>query len=348
MVFIVATSVMIGRVPDAVRGGVGSTEWVSLVLAFVIAASAFVAQQIVAPLQAALGELLARRVDGHVFDRLISASLRSTGIGPLEDQSLLDDLTQAATTLEQSFRTPGLACAGLLALVARYTQLLGCAAVVGLVFAWPAALALIAATMVFRKGKRGGLRDVRPALRPDDRHVAREPATSADVAMRAGGRQGDPRLRPGRLADATDIATCRWSILDAIWAERRRIYLRPYLRYTAFGFVVAAVVLAAVGRRGCERRDLADPARAGPPGCHWPPSDWARHSRSRTPQTQFGMLAYDGVQGFERGVAAFAREDDPARTAPGPGRPAAARDPFRGRGLPLPRIRTAGPRPPRA
>jgi ATP-binding cassette, subfamily B, bacterial len=49
-VFIVATSVMIGRVPAAVTGGVGSAEWVSLVLAFVLAASAFVAQQIVAPL----------------------------------------------------------------------------------------------------------------------------------------------------------------------------------------------------------------------------------------------------------------------------------------------------------
>ena len=157
-VFIVATSVMIGRVPAAVTGGVGSAEWVSLVVAFVLAASAFVAQQIIAPLQAALGELLARRIDGLVFQRLIGASLQSTGIGPLEDQRLLNDLTEAATTLEFGFRTAGLACAGLLALIARYTQLLGCAFLVGLVFSWPAAFALIAATMVFRKGNRGGLR----------------------------------------------------------------------------------------------------------------------------------------------------------------------------------------------
>ena len=67
-----------------------------------------------------------------------------------------DDLTQAVTTIEQSFRTPGAACAGLLALIGRYTQLVGCAAVVGLVFSWPAAAALVAATMVFRKGQRGG------------------------------------------------------------------------------------------------------------------------------------------------------------------------------------------------
>jgi ATP-binding cassette subfamily B protein len=68
IVFVVATSVMIGRVPDAVTGGVGSAAWDSLVIAFGIAAAAFVAQQVVAPLQAALGELLARRVDGRVVE----------------------------------------------------------------------------------------------------------------------------------------------------------------------------------------------------------------------------------------------------------------------------------------
>ena len=80
VLFIVATSVMIGRVPAAVTAGVGSAEWTALVLAFVLAAAAFVATQILAPLQSGLGELLARRVDGIVFRRLIAASLRSTGI----------------------------------------------------------------------------------------------------------------------------------------------------------------------------------------------------------------------------------------------------------------------------
>ena len=115
-------------------------------------------QQILAPLQSGLGELLARRVDGTVFRRLIAASLRSTGIGPLEDQDLLNELSEAARSLEFSSRTPGIACAALLTLVARYMQPLGCAFLVGIAFSWPAALALVAATMVFRKGQRGGLR----------------------------------------------------------------------------------------------------------------------------------------------------------------------------------------------
>jgi len=53
VVFVVATSVMIGRVPEAVAGGVGSAEWSSLVVTFVIAASAFVVQQMAAPLSSA-------------------------------------------------------------------------------------------------------------------------------------------------------------------------------------------------------------------------------------------------------------------------------------------------------
>jgi ATP-binding cassette subfamily B protein len=302
VVFVVATSVMIGRVPDAVAGGVGSTAWSSLVVAFGIAAIAFVAQQIVAPLQAALGELMARRIDGYVVDRLIAASLQSTGIGPLEDQSLLDDLTQVTTTLEQSFRTAGVACAGLLALVARYTQMLGSAAVVGLVFSWPAALALVAATMVFRKGQKGGLRTY-AKLFARSIGVRREARYYRAIALQPGAAK---EIRVFGLAGwlSEHYRKLQMTLLMAIWAERRRIYLRPYLRYTAFGFAVAAITLAALAQTaaagGLSLTQLALGLQAALAtlrlGEHWPECDT---------QTQFGMIAYDGVQGFERGVAAF-------------------------------------------
>lgn len=302
IVFVVATSVMVGRVPEAVAGGVGSAKWESLVIAFGIAASAFVAQQIIAPLQAALGELLSRRVDGYVFDRLIGASLRSTGIGPLEDQRLLDDLTQAVTTLEQSFRTPGAACAGLLALIARYTQLLGCAAVVGLVFSWPAALALGAATMVFRKGNRGGLRTY-GKLFGRSIGIRREAWYYRATALRAA---AGKEIRVFGLADwlSDHYRELQMKLLALVWAERRRIYVRPYLVYTAFGFAVAAIALAALGRTaaagGVSLTQLTLGLQAALAtlrlGEAWPECDT---------QTQFGMFAYDGVQGFERGVDAF-------------------------------------------
>ena len=302
LVFIVATSVMIGRVPEAVSSGVGSAEWRDLVLAFVVAAVAFVAQQILAPLQVALGELVARRIDGQVTGRLIAASLQSTGIGTLEDQRLLDDLTQVATTIEQSFRTTGLACAAVLSLVARYTQLVGCVALVGLVFSWPAAVALLAATMVFRKGQRGGLRTYarlfagQIAMRREGRYyrgVALQPEAAKEIRVFG---------LAGWLSDRYRDLQMR--LLSLVWAERRRIYFRPYLLYTAFGFAVAAVALAAMGQAAAAGTisltqltlGLQAALAALRLGEHFPEADT---------QTQFGMIAYDGVQGFEAGVAAF-------------------------------------------
>jgi ATP-binding cassette subfamily B protein len=302
LLFIVATSVMIGRVPAAVAAGVGSAEWRELVAAFVVAASTFVAQQILVPLQVALGELAARRIDGHVIGRLMAASLRSTGIGTLEDQRLLNDLNQVVTTIEQSFRTTGLACAGILALIGRYTQLVGCVALVGIVFSWPAAVALLAATMTFRKGQRGGLRTYARlfagniALRREGRYyraVAMRPEAAKEIRVFG---------LAGWLSDR--YKDLQMTLLGKVWAERRRIYFRPYLRYTAFGLAVAATALAAMGHAaatgGITLTELTLGLQAALAalrlGEHFPEADT---------QTQFGMIAYDGVQGFEAGVSAF-------------------------------------------
>ncbi len=67
VVFVIATSIVLGHVPAAVAGGLDSAAWHRLVTAFVVAAGAFVAQQILAPFGTALGELVdggALRVDG--------------------------------------------------------------------------------------------------------------------------------------------------------------------------------------------------------------------------------------------------------------------------------------------
>ena len=55
VLFILGTSFMLGRVPAATAGGVGSSAWDSLVYAFLLAAGAFVLLQMLTPLQAALG-----------------------------------------------------------------------------------------------------------------------------------------------------------------------------------------------------------------------------------------------------------------------------------------------------
>ena len=305
--FVVATSLMIGRVPAAVAGGVGSPAWNALVAWFAFAAAAFVTQQIIAPVQVALGELLSRRIDGQVYDRLIAASLQTPGIAPLEDQRLLGDLTEAARSLEFVFRTPGNACAGILALVARYGQLLAFVAIVGIVFSWPAAAALIVATMLFRTGNRGGLRTYGRIFR---RNVSerREADYLRSVAM---GAAAAKEIRvfglAGWLGDRYRQSTLRW--LMPVWAERRRVYLKPYFAYTAVGLAVAGVTFAALGRAAAAGSttltELTLALQAGLAaislGQYFPEADTA---------TEFGMVAYDAVDTFERGVRAY---DDPVR-----------------------------------
>ena len=300
--FIVATSVMIGRVPGAVTAGVGSAEWRDLVLAFGLAAGAFLAQQILAPLQAALGELLARRIDGRVVDRLIAASLKSTGIGPLEDQSLLDDLAQVVGWLEQGFRTAGAACAGLLALIARYVQLVACCLLVGFVFSWPAGLALLATTMVFRRGNRGGLR-VYAGLW--SRRVAfwREARYYRATALGDGAAK---EIRVFGLAGwlSDHYRALQMKTLELVWAERRRIYFAPYLVYTALGLIVAGITLAAMGRSAASAAISLTQLTLGLQAALAAIRLGENYAESDT-ATQFGMRAYEGVQDFERGVARF-------------------------------------------
>jgi len=300
--FIVATSVMIGRVPGAVTAGVGSAEWRDLVLAFGLAAGAFLAQQILAPVQAALGELLARRIDGHVVDRLIAASLKSTGIGPLEDQSLLDDLAQVVGWLEQGFRTAGAACAGLLALIARYVQLVACCLLVGFVFSWPAGLALLATTMVFRRGNRGGLR-VYAGLW--SRRVAfwREARYYRATALGDGAAK---EIRVFGLAGwlSDHYRALQMKTLELVWAERRRIYFAPYLVYTALGLIVAGITLAAMGRSAASAAISLTQLTLGLQAALAAIRLGENYAESDT-ATQFGMRAYEGVQDFERGVARF-------------------------------------------
>ena len=302
VLFILGTSFMLGRVPAATKGGVGSSAWDSLVYAFLLAAAAFVLLQLLTPLQASLGELITRRVDGKASDRLIGHALRTPGIGPLEDQELLGDLSESADQLEFGFRTPGRACAGLVALIARYLQLAGLLVVVGLVFSWLAAAALFLVTMLFRCGQRGGLRKYSAVFRANVnprrrnyyfRRVGLDPPAAKELRVFGLAPWVRERYRDSYL-----------EYMVPVWKERRRIYLVPFLLITAFALIVSAGTLAALGHSAAggsvALRDLALTFQAATAiinlGSHYPESDT---------QTQFGMLSYAGMLGFERGVEKY-------------------------------------------
>ncbi|MCX2926049.1 ABC transporter ATP-binding protein [Streptomyces sp. NEAU-W12] len=314
VVFVVSSSLMMGRIPDALAAGTGSAQWSAVMAVFVVASAAFALQQVMAPFQEVLGELVARRIDGRLYDRLITASLQGPGIGPLEDQRLLAHLSEARRGLESGADSPGKACAGLLHLLLRGVQLAGCVVVIGFCFSWPAALGLLVAVQALRHGLHSGLRKhteswaALAGLRREERYL-RDLATRAEA-----GKEIRIFGMADWLRDRHRRASLAWMV--PAWAERRRLLLWPYLGYTAFGLVVTAAVLAAVAAAGAGNISLTALALTTQAvlvgirlGGFAPESDM---------QMILGMGAHRALTAFEQGVERFAARE--AAWADGPGR----------------------------
>ena len=312
--FVIETSVVLGRVPAAIDGGFGSAAWSSLVSAFVLGAVTFVAQQILAPLATALGELLARRIDGQVYAELMSSSLSPTGVGPLEDPAVVADLRMAASELRYAVQSPGQGCAGLLALIPNYLQLTGFCLVVGFGFAWVAAACLAVTVLLFRWGQRGGLRRYAEKRYQLDameqeieylRRLAIEPPAGKEI--RIFGLDGWLRER---LSDVTR------RLLVPLWAARRQVYMWPFVWFALFGAVAMGVAFGLLGASPVESRGLtafvlvAQSALAALQlGRYYPESDL---------QTTFGMFASDAVRRFSRSVGATPLRSSTPPAAPEP------------------------------
>ncbi|PSL51932.1 ATP-binding cassette subfamily B protein [Saccharothrix carnea] len=293
VVFTVATAMVLGRVPAAVDGGLDSDAWDSLVAVFGVAAGAFVARQLISPVERALGELVTRRIDGRVFDELMAASLRSPGLGPLEDQRALDALRTAAREVEFGVQSPGRAATGLLALIARYTELTGHAIAVGVVFSWPASAALVVTVLLFRHGQRGGLRRyarTRSSLAADQREIDY-------LRDLAGGAAAGKEIRVFGLAGwlRQRLRDTYLRFLEPLWAERRGIYLWPFVRFSVVGLVVTGVVFAVVGATA---RELTLTGFVLVVTAALSLLRLAEHYPEADLPTAIGMRAYDAVRRF--------------------------------------------------
>jgi ATP-binding cassette subfamily B protein len=300
--FALCTSAMIGAVPGAVAEGGDGPAWERLVVLFLLSCAAFATQQVMAPVQAALGELMARRVDSGVNRRLMAASLRPSGLGPLEDAELLDELNEAGRELEYGYQTPGTACSGLFALVSRYIQLVGFVVAIAVILSWPAAVTTAVIALMFRHGQRNGLREYSAVFRTlaadrrkSDylRRVAVEAPAAKEIRVFGLVRWLTRRYEEAYLA---------WT--GPVWSERRRIYLRPYVRYTVAALVLGPPVLL-LAVRGAAAGDLSLGGLALVVqaflavvrlGDFYPDSDM---------QTQFGLNSYTSLVAFEKGAARF-------------------------------------------
>jgi ATP-binding cassette, subfamily B, bacterial len=297
--FVIMTSLVLGRVPAAVTGGLGSAAWHRLFVLFIIGALILLAQQLIAPLVTSLGELLARRIDGRAFEELMSASLGIPGVAPLEDEQTLDYLSTAARELEAGFFSPGQAAAGLLALIGRYGQLAGYLFIIGIAYSWAAAAGVLVTVLIFRYAFRGGLRKY-TQVRIDMVSVERKSNYLRNLAVQPGA--GKEIRVFGLLSWLTDsVRTAYFNVLTPVWAKRRRILLWPVLWVTLAGLTVVAVVFGLTGATVASGLTLTSFMLVMQSGAgalrlagYYPEADV---------QTAIGMYSYDAVQRFVTSVA---------------------------------------------
>lgn len=235
LIFMLATSAMIGGVPKAVDGGIGSADWDHVVELFLIAAAAFVAAQILAPVQQMTGLAIQRAVDGRVRDQAVTAVTGSVGIAALEDGDVLATFSEARMRFQNNWHTPGNAVAGMLYLIARYVQMVGLIVIVWVLLGGWIALAMGVGVMVLRTGNRGGLRAYSRLWR-DNGHLRARYRYFLDVSMGASAAK-EIRVFGSMPWLTRGHARAHHEFADPIDRERRRLYFKPYLIYTAIAFV---------------------------------------------------------------------------------------------------------------
>lgn len=244
--FVVATSIVIGRVPAALEGGLDSESWDSLVAAFVAAAVAFLLIRVLAPVSTTLMSRIRRRVDGELRAEILELVSRTTSIGPMEDQAVLDELASATRQFDDDWNTPGQAVGGFIALLGRYTSLIAFCIILSLSSFWWTGPVIYVTTMVFRYGNRGGLRKYSavwrtrmPAMRK--RYYFRD-LSMGDVAAK--------ETRVFGLHGWLDerYTASYWDLFIPAVKARRRIYFYPYLPITAAGLAIIAFIVYRVGQ----------------------------------------------------------------------------------------------------
>jgi ATP-binding cassette subfamily B protein len=214
----------------------------------------------------------------------------------LERQDVLEKLGTARRLLTERQQTPGSAVAGLIALVARYMQVISALVVVGLVLGPFAGVVFGGTAAVIRLGSRGSLSVwSRVMARRGGQHrkmmyvfgMGSDPAGAKEV-------RGFGLLEWVR--DRADAETRAY--LDPLWRARRRIYFAPFIGYSAAVLAGSIFVLLQL-RSGIMAGTISVlglsltiqailvPLRMG---TFFPESDM---------QTMFGMLAHDTITELE-------------------------------------------------
>ncbi|MFB7947453.1 ABC transporter ATP-binding protein [Kitasatospora phosalacinea] len=305
--FIVAMSALLDRLPYAMSVAGQGRAWGVLVGLLATSIGVFIGHQLLAPFQGALSEVIGRRVDGYCINRLMSAGLSGAPIAALEEQRTLDLLSDARSAFERQAPTPGDAVAGLLALVARYVQMLGASVLTGIVLTPWAGVAIGATALAIRFGQRGSLGRF-AALWGELTDRRRKVAYIRKVAS------GTEAAKEIRVLGLVDWLLRRHRedtrfYLERLWHGRRRLLFLPFVGLAVVGLVGAATTLTVLVRMAVHQ-ELTLLELAVAVQCVLVPMRFGVYFPESDVQTQYGMQSYQALRNFER-LAADRIDGDP-------------------------------------
>jgi ATP-binding cassette subfamily B protein len=243
--FMVTSSIVIGDVPRAVRGGFGSAAGQSLQAALLLTAAVLMVSQVLVPLSTVVRRRIQIRVDAGLYARLLDAFLATAGTGPVEAPGGLPGAEDVIGGLRARRVSPGAAAAAWLTLISRYVQFGISLLIVGAGFSWLAAAAVAAGGLCLRVAYRVGFAryvGIYQGLWAGRRRwwYLRNLALGSDIAK-------ESRVfgLSGWLAAHT--AAAKRSAWEPLWAGRIATLIRPFLPATAVAVAAAGGVLAALG-----------------------------------------------------------------------------------------------------
>lgn len=237
VVFIVSMGYVLRDVvgsADALR-----TAGFGLVMAF----AAFALQQLFAPLQTVLTDLIGRRVDGAGIRHLMSAAIRAP-LSYTERQESITALTNTTVNFLYIGLTPGKAAAALFPLATRYLDLTAAVVVIGLATSWPVAVLLGAAALTIRFAQRGSLgrfSRLWAGLAGDRQKIFYLQTIGTHDASAK-------EMRALRLAPWLTERHGRdnAAYFRPLWQGRRSIYFAPFIGYSVLGYLIAVLAFAAI------------------------------------------------------------------------------------------------------
>lgn len=265
VVFMVASSGVIGQLPEALRLGVDSPAWSAVQTMLLAGMGAMLGQQITVPLRRVVVRGVQRHVDTAIHGQLLDAALGGPDLALLDHAKGAALLREATEELRNERHTPGAAAGASLTLVSRYLTFALASALASVLLAWWAALALMTAGLglriAHRVGYDGFLRSLFSLAT-----LRRRAWYLRDLAL---GRAIAKESRIFGLADwvAQRAREARLAALEPVLSTRVRIYVRPFAAAAIGGSLVAGAVYAALGWYGGQAviplTDLVLVAQAG-------------------------------------------------------------------------------------